>query len=124
MKTSDRITIPLQMKRNLNFLNTLGSAEVPTKSRFYCDWQQIMGHLHYAVMMKMPNCVDGLIITDRAPTQYRTCMGNDFKRHRNRRPDERPTKAFQFILADAHQPENASLGTLGGYKYIASFIDN
>ena len=112
------------MKRNHYFLNAIGNAEVPTKSRSYCECHQIMGHLHYAAMMKMPNYVEGMIMTDKAPKQCHICLKNKSKMFRNKKPDERATKPFQFIHADVHQPDSSTLQTIGGYRYIASFIDD
>ena len=114
----------MKRKRNLYFINAIGNAEDPTKSRSYCEWHQIMGHLNYASMMKMPKFVEGMIMTGKAPKQCLTCIKNKSKMLRNRKADERATKPFQFVHSDVHQPDNLTFQAIGGYKYIASFIDD
>ena len=118
MKTCTGVTVPMKRKKNLYFINAIGNAEVPSKRRSYCEWHQIMGHLNYASMMKMPNHVEGMIMTGKAPNKCHTCIKNKSKMLRNRRADERATKPFQFVHSDVHQPDNITILALGGYKYI------
>ena len=53
-----------------------------------------------------------------------TCLLNKTRKRYSRLPDERATKAFQFIHSDIHQPEPLNVEDQhSDYKYVVVFVD-
>ena len=121
-----RFTVPFRRRNHLYYVNAVGKqSRPPLKRRTYQQWHEILGHLHYDAVIQMPSLVEGMAMTNKKYSSCETCLLNKTRKKYSRLPDERATKAFQFIHSDIHQPEPLNVEDQhSDYKYVVVFVDD
>ena len=120
-----KVTIPFRQAGKLYFVNAARHLSTPPlKRRTYHEWHQILGHLNYDALDKMPKVSEGMIFSDRKRLYCRECVENKAQSYRSRLPDERSVQPFEFVHSDIHQPLNQNHEDQedGAFKYIVVFV--
>ena len=122
----NKFTVPFRRSNHLYYVNAVGhQSRPPLKRRTYQQWHEILGHLHYDAVIQMPRLVEGMAMINKKYSSCETCLLNKTRKRYSRLPDERATKAFQFIHSDIHQPEPLNVEDQhSDYKYVVGFVDD
>ena len=121
MVSPDKVKVPLILRGKLLHLNAC--RDVPTTEKSALHWHNIMAHLNFPALYKMPMHVKGMKITHKNKRQCMPCVKGKTKRLINTLPDKRSNTVFEFVHSDITGPKNVD-GTLGNFNYIVNFVDD
>ena len=117
----NKTKVPMQIRNNLYHLNAVRNKRSSRKTAM--QWHQIMGHMSFEAILKLPDVTRGMEISHRGVRDCLSCIRGKTKISHNRTPDTRATIPFSFIHSDIHGPTNVP-ETQNGYRYIANFVDD
>ena len=121
MISPDKVKVPLILRGKLLHLNAC--RDVPPTEKSALQWHNIMAHLNFPALYKMPMYVKGMKITHKNTRQCLPCVKGKTKRLINKLPDKRSDTVFEFVHSDITGPKNVD-GTLGNFNYIVNFVDD
>ena len=113
--------VPMQIRNNLYHLNAVKNVTKLRKTAM--QWHQIMGHMSFEAILKLPGVTRGMEISHRDVRDCLECIRGKTKISHNRTPDQRATIPFSFVHSDIHGPKNVP-ETLNGYNYLVNFVDD
>ena len=116
---SGRIRIPLLEKKKLYYVNAVKPQTVVRRSAL--EWHDIMGHLNFQSIYKMPKMVAGMEITHKNKRHCVTCLKGKAKQSLNKNPDQKSDSPFAFVHSDISGPRNVE-DTTNNHNYIAVFV--
>ena len=113
------IKIPLLRKDKLYYVSAVKT--MPLVKRSALDWHDIMGHLNFKDIYRMPKMVDGMSITHKNKRACLTCIQGKSKENLNRNPDRRADSPFSFVHSDVLGPMNIH-DSIGEANYLITFV--
>ena len=113
------IKIPIFEKKKLYYVNALRSQSVVRRSAV--EWHDIMGHLNFKSIYKMPQMVTGMEITHKNKRHCVTCIQGKAKQNLSRIADHRSDSPFAFVHSDISGPKNVE-DTYNDFNYIVVFV--
>ena len=120
MKVKD-VCFPFYTKHKLFYVNSVNV--VPTASRSAREWHEILGHLHFPAVYKMPGKVEGMLITHQNQRHCNPCTLNKATWRVPKTPRARCKNPMSFIHCDIGQPHGINTkNSYGDFNYFINFV--
>ena len=111
--------IPLVKRDKLYYVSAIKT--LPLVQRSALDWHNIMGHLNFRDIYRMPQMVDGMSITHKNKRACITCIEGKSKENLSRNPDQRADSPFSFVHSDVLGPMNIH-DSIDEANYLITFV--
>ena len=116
---NNEIQIPLINKDQLYHVNSVTSSSLVKRSAL--EWHEVMGHLNFRDVYRMPKMVNGMSITHKNKRACVTCIKGKSKENKSSDPDRRSDSPFEFVHSDVLGPMNIA-DSVEEANYLISFV--
>ena len=120
LKAKDGTIFDIEKKGKLYYINNVDAPK--RNSQTVYEWHRILGHLNVKDLLKLPDVVDGMKISDKGNVDCDICAKGKMCQFRNREADIRATQQLQLVHCDLSGPIDPV--ARGGFRYVISFVDD
>ena len=120
LKTQNNTIFDIDKVENLYYVNNV--SDNVTSKRSLKEWHVVMGHCNKEDVLKLPNVVNGINITDSDKFTCETCIKGKFAQYRNRYPDLKAKHVLDVVHCDIAGPIDSV--ALNNFRYVINFVDD